>query len=215
MPPNKKKAAMPDIADSINYKEAWLTPAKKRGKMAVPDTDGMKLWYNEAKNPTTQELTGSWMLFVQTVDKEPDANVLEIVERYSLIEEVRTSKANQYYFKIHADRQTGHIVAELQQAGYKIALPVGKQEDFIARGQSAFLDVRSDDDTLKITGHVEPVAHLLVLETIGAEAVEATAYERKYYTIDKPTTNAAVRAKVLIVKNLAEFWGFGFQTDLL
>ena len=67
----------------------------------------------------------------------------------------------------------------------------------------------------KITGHVEPVAHLLVLETIGAEAVEATAYERKYYTIDKPATNAAVRAKVLIVKNLAEFWGFGFQTDLL
>jgi len=206
---------MPPVAEKPDYEAAWLTPAKKGKSAATPVPAGMKLWYNETRNPTTGDVTGSWMLFVQTIDKEPNAAVLEIVERYSLIEEVKTSKANQYYFKIHTDKQAQLIVAALQAVPFQIALPVGKQDDFIARGQIAFINVAIVDDILKITGYVDAIQHLLELDQVGAVHVEASAYERKYFSIANVGTPAECREKVLMLKDLAEFWGFTFQTDLL
>ena len=213
MPPKR----VAPLADKPDYKAAWLTPAKKTKPSSVSSPTGMKLWYNETRNPTTGDVTGSWMLFIQTVDKEPNAAVLEIAERYSLIEDVKTSKANQYYLKIHTDKQTQHIVAALQAVPFPIALPVGKQDDFIDRGQIAFLTVEIVDDLLKITGSVDQIQHLLELETVGAVDVPATAFQRKYFTIDvgTPSQPAIVREKVLMLKDLADFWGFTFQTTLL
>ena len=106
------------------------------------------------------------------------------------------------------------IISALQDANKNLILPVAKREEFIEGVNRVFLQVDDVGDVLKVTGHVGLVAHLLEHDNVGAEEVNATAYERAHFTIPKPSTEAELKEKVRTVKAIADFWGFVFQTNI-
>ena len=210
MASSRKRAASSSSASDDSkpdYRAAWLAKSPNKKLMAEHERDAVKFWFNATINPNTEVPTGKWMLFVQPVNKEPDAVLLDIVESCALNAEVRTSKANQYYFEVKLFVQCAHIVEALLEKQYKVSPRIGKEDDFKAWAAGHPIVLKVDDSILqiKISGDTEMFEHILQAEPIKAEKEPLTF---------PPTFVLAktdLSKKLPILKELATFWGIKLE----
>lgn len=207
----KTSKAPVEAPPSVTMDEAAMLTPKKPKVM-----EGIDFWMNKAMNPQTQESLNYWQLFAKAPSETQQKIVGEIMELISLGEKIKTSRAGQHYFRVNSDMQIQLLINKLQGRGEKVKLPVVKRDEFIRDYMPPMLQVDNMDTHLKIHGSTHLVDHLLEAMPIEATIVEGTIDARSHFILEMPESQFQIEAftaeKTRLVKEVADFWGFTFQT---